>query len=75
MKLNPSRDTVKYLWLSRVKCDASGGSRVPRVPVKSLYQWRYQGHGPRAHRVGRHLRYRWEDVEAWLATTAEGRTG
>jgi excisionase family DNA binding protein len=45
-----------------------------QVPVKSLYQWRYQGSGPRAHRVGRHLRYRWEDVEDWLTTTARERT-
>jgi len=44
-----------------------------RVPIKTLYQWRYQGDGPRAHRVGRHLRYRWEDVEAWLASLTEGR--
>jgi excisionase family DNA binding protein len=41
-----------------------------QVPVKTLYAWRYEGKGPRAHRVGRHLRYRWEDVEAWLASTA-----
>lgn len=46
-----------------------------QVPVKSLYQWRYQGHGPRAHRVGRHLRYRWEDIEDWLTTTAGDQTG
>ena len=41
-----------------------------QVPVKTLYTWRYKGVGPRAHRVGRHLRYRWEDVEDWLASTA-----
>ena len=46
-----------------------------QVPVKTLYQWRYQGKGPRAYRVGRHLRYRWEDVEAWLASRAGERTG
>jgi excisionase family DNA binding protein len=40
------------------------------VLVKTLYAWRYEGKGPRAHRVGRHLRYRWEDVEAWLASAA-----
>jgi excisionase family DNA binding protein len=45
-----------------------------RVPVKTLYQWRYRGSGPRAYRVGRHLRYRWEDVEAWLASRAGERT-
>lgn len=43
-----------------------------QVPVKSLYQWRYEGKGPHAYRVGRHLRYRWEDVESWLATTVGG---
>jgi len=36
------------------------------VPVKTLFQWRYKGVGPRGLRVGRHLRYRAEDVEAWL---------
>lgn len=43
-----------------------------QVPVKTLYQWRYEGKGPRACRVGRHLRYRWQDVELWLATTVGG---
>ena len=45
-----------------------------QVPVKTLYQWRYRGVGPRAYRVGRHLRYRWEDVDAWLASRAGERT-
>jgi excisionase family DNA binding protein len=36
------------------------------VPVKTLFQWRYKGVGPRGLRVGRHLRYRAEDVAAWL---------
>jgi len=38
------------------------------VPVATLYQWRYTGNGPRALKVGRHLRYRRSDVEAWLET-------
>lgn len=37
-----------------------------RVPPKTLYRWRYAGEGPPAYRVGRHLRFRWGDVEAWL---------
>ena len=41
-----------------------------QVPVKTLYTWRYKRVGPKAHRVGRHLRYRWEDVEAWLSSDA-----
>ena len=36
------------------------------VPVKTLYQWRYKGVGPVGVRVGRHLRYREADVEAWI---------
>jgi excisionase family DNA binding protein len=36
------------------------------VPVGTLHNWRYHGVGPRAAKVGQQLRYRWEDVEAWL---------
>jgi excisionase family DNA binding protein len=44
------------------------------VPVKTLYQWRYKGVGPAGVRVGRHLRYRAVDVEAWVdGRAAEGR--
>lgn len=38
------------------------------VPVKTLYAWRQRETGPASYRVGKHLRYRWHDVEAWLAT-------
>jgi len=33
---------------------------------QTLYVWRHRGDGPTAHRVGKHLRYRRADVEAWL---------
>jgi excisionase family DNA binding protein len=47
-----------------------------QVPVKTLYQWRTQGRGPRGRRVGRYLRYRPEDVLAWFdALTDETRCG
>ncbi|MEU2308912.1 helix-turn-helix transcriptional regulator [Streptomyces misionensis] len=36
------------------------------VPVKTLYQWKYRGIGPNVHKVGRHLRYRWPEVDAWV---------
>jgi predicted DNA-binding transcriptional regulator AlpA len=35
------------------------------VPVATLYQWRYKGTGPKGGLVGRHLRYRWAEVEKW----------
>ncbi|MFG2224064.1 helix-turn-helix transcriptional regulator [Streptomyces sp. NPDC048644] len=37
------------------------------VPVKTLYQWRHRRIGPNALKVGRHLRYRWPEVDEWLA--------
>jgi predicted DNA-binding transcriptional regulator AlpA len=36
------------------------------VPVTTLYAWRYRGEGPPGFRVGRHLRYRWRDVDLWI---------
>lgn len=42
-----------------------------RVPIATLYGWRYRGEGPLAIRVGRHLRYRRADVDAWLDSQAE----
>ena len=38
------------------------------VPIKTLYAWRYRGEGPVGFRVGRHIRYRWSDVEQWIGT-------
>ena len=36
------------------------------VPVTTLYQWRYRREGPTGFRVGRHIRYRWQDVLDWI---------
>jgi len=36
------------------------------VPVQTLYSWRARRQGPPAARIGRHLRYRWADVDAWV---------
>jgi excisionase family DNA binding protein len=41
------------------------------VPTGTLYVWRSNGDGPPGIKVGRHVRYRAEDVERWL----EERTG
>lgn len=35
------------------------------VPVATVYNWRSSGYGPRGFRVGKYLRYRLADVEAW----------
>jgi excisionase family DNA binding protein len=49
-----------------------GLSQELGVPVRTLYQWRYRGDGPPGFRVGRHLRYRRRDVDAWLEERAAG---
>lgn len=36
------------------------------VPVATIYAWRYRHEGPPGFRVGRHLRYRYADVEQWI---------
>ena len=38
------------------------------VPVATLYYWRCRGEGPSACKLGRHLRYRGEDVRKWVAS-------
>ncbi|MYW97181.1 helix-turn-helix domain-containing protein [Amycolatopsis rubida] len=36
------------------------------VPVNTLYKWRTKGYGPTGRRVGKYVRYRPADVEAWI---------
>jgi hypothetical protein len=35
-----------------------------RIPPKTLAEWRSRGIGPRYVKIGRHVRYHWEDVKA-----------
>jgi predicted DNA-binding transcriptional regulator AlpA len=44
------------------------------LPVATIYAWRYRGQGPRGFRAGRHLRYRWLDVERWISGQLEQKT-
>lgn len=37
------------------------------VPVKTIYTWRHRDTGPKGFRVGKHLRFRWRDVQSWVA--------
>ena len=41
------------------------------IPLATLAQWRYRKVGPPWIRVGRHIRYRRSDVEAWLTAQTE----
>lgn len=42
------------------------------VPVRTVYAWRHRGIGPRGHKIGKHVRFRRVDVEAWLERCADG---
>jgi excisionase family DNA binding protein len=44
-----------------------------KVPIGTLYRWRYVGEGPRGIRVGRYVRYRRCDVEAFLNERLDAR--
>jgi excisionase family DNA binding protein len=41
------------------------------VPLATVYRWRYEGTGPRGIKVGKHVRYRRQDVERWLETRTD----
>lgn len=43
------------------------------IPLQTLYAWRVKDAGPRGIKVGRHLRYRRSDVEAWLDAQTDDR--
>lgn len=40
------------------------------VPLQTVYSWNKDGSAPPRLRVGRHVRYRLADVEAWEASRA-----
>lgn len=37
-----------------------------QVPIETVRRWRKHGDGPPGFRVGKHLRYRRESVDAWV---------
>jgi hypothetical protein len=79
--------TVSYLARYVAKSDPPGPGLLQRdglittvelaaflsLPVKTLRDWRYTGVGPRALRVGRHLRYEPAEVRRWLVEDCAGR--
>jgi len=51
---------IGRLWTARDVAEFLG------VPIATIYQWRYQGYGPRGRRVGRYVRFDPDDVRAWF---------
>ena len=53
-------------------CSIKDVGRYLDVPVATIYQWRVRGEGPRATRMGKHLRFEPEIVRAWVSEHREG---
>jgi excisionase family DNA binding protein len=41
------------------------------VTVARFYRWRVHGYGPRGYRVGKEIKFRMSEVDAWLAQQRE----
>ena len=44
------------------------------VPIGTIYRWNHLRTGPKVLHVGKHVRYRLADVEAWLEAQAAEQT-
>ncbi len=40
------------------------------LSMSTIYQWRYRGTGPTSYKIGKHVRYKRSDLEAWLVGRA-----
>jgi predicted DNA-binding transcriptional regulator AlpA len=59
---------------SELMTPAALANKVGKSPA-ALAQWRYLGIGPKFIKLGRNVRYRTSDVEAWLDHQTMQRTG
>lgn len=50
-------------------CAYLGGDKP--LAVASLADWRHRGYGPRWCKIGHLVRYRREDLDAWLETRVQ----
>ncbi|SFS94530.1 helix-turn-helix domain-containing protein [Saccharopolyspora flava] len=57
---------MRNLWGTQDVADYLG------VPIKTVYDWRAKGYGPMGRRVGKHVRYKPDDVERWFDSLGEG---
>ncbi|GAA1325108.1 helix-turn-helix transcriptional regulator [Leucobacter albus] len=64
--MNPSTHTPAHLWNLEPLLSAGEVSDYLGIPVSTLYDWRTRDLGPRAHRIGKHLKYAVSDVCDWV---------
>ncbi|MFI0772349.1 helix-turn-helix domain-containing protein [Streptomyces sp. NPDC021218] len=58
--------TCDHTWVS-----VDGLADELQIPKSTIYGWKSRGIGPRWARVGKHLRARRTDVDAWLNSLSE----
>ncbi len=46
--------------------DPQGLADYLTVPLTTIYAWNHKGVGPRFAKIGRHVRFRKIDVDAWI---------
>lgn len=51
--------------------DPQGVAQLANVPLRTVYAWRSKGYLPPAYRLGKHVRWRRSDIEAWLEAHRE----
>jgi excisionase family DNA binding protein len=66
-------DRGRLLWQEQEFLTIDDLARLLRVPKATIYRWRSMGEGPIGYSIGRHVRFRWPDIEAWLAGRADDR--
>jgi excisionase family DNA binding protein len=47
--------------------DTQATAKYLKVPPRTMEDWRYRGVGPAFIKVGKAVRYRRDDVDAWLS--------
>lgn len=62
----PTRDDGVLLTATEVAAYLS-------IPLQTYYRWRGEGKGPRSIKLGKHVRVRRADLEAWLESQADER--
>ena len=73
-QLSTKRKIIMTLQAGDKLMSLTDVSEMLGIPVHTLYRWRYKGDGPAGYRVGRHVRYRREAVDAWLEQRADERS-
>ena len=78
IKSAPVRQTDTDSRTSATETDHSGRlltilevAELLGIPVATIYRWRHVGDGPRGYRIGRHVRFRRAEVEAWIESRAD----